>query len=110
MSKNYKLVVFVPLTHCDAVREALGQAGAGHISAYSNCSFSSRGVGRFKGDETTNPFIGQAGELEAVEEERIEVIVAKDKMRQAIKAMSDAHPYEEIAYDIYALVDREEFL
>lgn len=100
-SVSYKLVVFVPLSHADAVRDAMAQAGAGRIGAYSHCSFSSRGIGRFKGDSTTQPFLGAAGVLEAVEEERIEVTIDAADIEAVIAAMKAAHPYEEIAYDVY---------
>lgn len=60
-SKNVKLVVFVPLSHADIVRQALGEAGAGKIGDYDFCSFSSRGTGRFRGNEKTNPAIAKLG-------------------------------------------------
>ena len=69
-TKNVKLVIFVPLSHADAVRQALGEAGAGKIGNYDFCSFSSRGTGRFRGNEKTNPAIGEAGKYEAAEQEK----------------------------------------
>lgn len=109
MAAFYKLVVTVPLTHADAVRLALGVAGAGQQGNYSHCSFSSRGIGRYKGNEHSNPHIGTAGQYESAEEERIEVTVAAGLMKQVIAAMRTAHPYEEIAFDIYELIDPEQF-
>lgn len=100
-----KLVVYVPSSHADAVRQAMGDAGAGQIGAYGYCSFSSPGTGRYKGDATTNPFIGKAGELTATAEERIEVTVARTALPAVIAAMKSAHPYEEIAFDVYPLMD-----
>ena len=104
-STNVKIVVFVPETHTNIVREAMGQAGAGKIGNYSYCSFSSRGVGRFKPNDGANPFIGEVGKLEEVIEERIEVICSRAELSKVINAMKKAHPYEEIAFDVYALED-----
>ncbi len=98
-----KLVVFVPLSHTDIVRQALGDAGAGKIGDYDFCSFSSRGIGRFRGNENSNPAIGSAGEYEQVEEERIEVVVPREILKEVVKKMKEAHPYEEVAFEIYPL-------
>ena len=102
-SKNVKLVVFVPLSHADVVRQALGEAGAGKIGNYDFCSFSSRGKGRFRGNEKTNPTIGKAGNHEVVEEERIETIVPQEILKNVIEKVKSVHPYEEVAFDIYPL-------
>lgn len=99
----YKLVVFVPITNAPAVREAIGTAGGGTLGKYSFCSFSMKGVGRFKPEAGANPHIGAVGQLEEVREERIEVTVHKDVVGNVIKAMKQAHPYEEVAYDLYSL-------
>ncbi len=104
-SQNVKLVVFVPLTHTDAIREVLGKAGAGKIGNYDFCSFSTRGTGRFKGNPDSNPSIGSIGVYEAIEEERIEVIVPKGILKEVIEQVKKAHPYEEVAFDIYPLED-----
>lgn len=104
-TENVKLVVFVPLSHADIVRQALGDAGAGKIGNYDFCSFSSRGIGRFRGNEKSNPAIGKAEEYESVEEERIEVVVRREILKEVIEKMKAAHPYEEVAFDIYALED-----
>ena len=102
-TQNVKLVVFTPISHADIVRKALGEAGAGKIGNYDFCSFSSRGVGRFRGNEKSNPTIGEAGKYEEVEEERIEVIVPRVILENVIKAVKKVHPYEEIALDIYSI-------
>lgn len=102
-SKNVKLVVFVPLSHADVVRQALGEAGAGKIGNYDFCSFSSRGKGRFRGNEKTNPAIGKAGNHEVVDEERIETIVPREILKNVIEKVKSVHPYEEVAFDIYPL-------
>ncbi|MED3716119.1 Nif3-like dinuclear metal center hexameric protein [Geobacillus thermodenitrificans] len=98
-----KLVVYVPTSHAEAVRAAIGDAGAGHIGRYSHCTFNSRGIGTFLPEEGAQPFIGEQGRLEEVEEVRIETIVPASLERQVIEAMLAAHPYEEVAYDIYPL-------
>ncbi|WP_444685114.1 Nif3-like dinuclear metal center hexameric protein [Alkalicoccus luteus] len=101
--KFKKMVVFVPHDHADAVRNALGQAGAGHIGDYSHCSFSTEGKGAFIPGSGANPYIGTKGRMERPEEERIETIFPASLERKVIRAMLDAHPYEEAAYDIYSL-------
>ena len=102
-STSVKLVVFVPLTHADAVRRALGEAGAGKVGNYDFCSFSSRGVGRFRGNAQSNPAVGKAEVYEEVEEERIEVVVPRALLASVIESMKAVHPYEEVAFDVYSL-------
>lgn len=106
-SKNIKLVIFTPLSHADIVREALGNAGAGKIGNYDFCSFTTRGTGRFRGNEKSNPAIGTAMQYESVEEEKIEVLVPRVILKDVIEAVKKVHPYEEIAFDIYPLEDYE---
>ena len=101
----YKLVVFVPLGHEEKVAEAISAAGAGHIGNYSHCTFRTGGVGTFKPLEGTNPFIGVQGRLEQVEEVRLETIVPEEKLARTTQAMIKSHPYEEVAYDIYPLMN-----
>lgn len=106
MSKKYKLVVFVPINYPDEVRRAIGDAGGGKIGNYSFCSFSSVGLGRFIPDKDANPSIGKIGKLEQVQEERIEVLCDEILIDSIISAMKKAHPYEEVAYDLYPLESR----
>ncbi len=98
-----KLVVFVPKDSLDTVRDAMGKAGAGWIGNYSDCSFTSEGIGTFKPQEGTNPYIGTQGNLEKVEEYRIETVASEKNIDQVVSAMKSVHPYEEMAYDIYPL-------
>lgn len=98
-----KLVVFVPNEKAGEVREALGKADAGHIGNYSFCSFSTTGEGRFLPGEGTSPHVGSAGKLETVSEQRIETVYPVDREKEVLKAIFSAHPYEEVAYDIYPL-------
>ncbi|WP_300660470.1 Nif3-like dinuclear metal center hexameric protein [Fluviicola sp.] len=107
---SFKLSVFVPQTHADLLRESLAKAGAGHLGAYSWCSFSSKGEGRFKPDEDADPFIGKAGELEVVKEIKVEVIVAEHAVSAVLHAMKATHPYEEIAYDLIAMTNSNEYI
>ncbi len=100
---KYKFVVYVPLTHADQVREAIGNVGGGKIGNYSHCSFSSRGQGRFLPLPGAQPYIGGVGTPEIVEEERIEVTVDEEVLEVVLQAMKSAHPYDEVAYDVYKL-------
>ncbi len=102
-SKNVKIVVFVPESHADAVREAMGKSGGGKIGNYTFCSFSSKGIGRFKPENGAHPKIGEIGKFESVQEERIEIICYSDFLKDVITAMKKAHPYEEIAFDVYPI-------
>lgn len=103
VTKNVKLVIFVPISHADIVRQVLGESGAGRIGNYDFCSFSTRGIGRFRGNEKSNPAIGEAGKYESTEEERIEVVVPRKILEKVIDAMKKVHPYEEVAYDVYSI-------
>ncbi len=98
-----KLVVFVPCGHEDLVRDALAVAGAGHIGNYSHCTFQVSGTGTFKAGDSANPFLGSRGQLERVDEYRLETILPATRRSTVVKALIDAHPYEEVAYDLYPL-------
>jgi len=98
-----KLAVFVPLSHADAVREALFAAGCGKIGNYGSCSYNLNGFGTFKAEEGCNPYCGSVGELHREDEVRIETIMPSYIKNRVIRALLDAHPYEEPAYDIYQL-------
>jgi hypothetical protein len=107
----FKLIVHVPLEHAESVRQAIGEAGGGLIGNYSFCSFSTRGIGRFKGNDQSSPAYGKVGVYEEVEEESIEVSpISENILPSVIKAMKLAHPYEETAYQVMELVDAEKFL
>lgn len=96
-----KLVVFVPKDHENEVRQAICNAGAGHIGQYSHCTFTTDGQGSFLPLEGTNPYVGEQGKIEYVDEVRIETVFQKGIENQVITAMKKAHPYEEVAYDLY---------
>jgi len=98
-----KLVVFCPLAQASQLRDALFAAGAGHIGNYSECSFNTAGTGTFKGGDGANPYVGEIGQQHQEEEVRIETIFKTQDERKVLLAMLENHPYEEVAYDIYAL-------
>ncbi len=103
-----KIVVFVPSADSAIVKqvqEAMWLAGAGDISNYDECSFSIDGYGTFRGNEHSNPTVGQSLVRETASEVRIEMICERWKSPNVIKAMIDAHPYEEVAYDRYPLMN-----
>jgi hypothetical protein len=102
-STHVKIVVFVPETHTDIIREAMGKAGAGKIGNYSHCSFSSKGIGRFKPEDGANPYIGEVGKFEEVVEERIETVCLREKLQEVVTAIKEVHPYDEVALDVYPL-------
>lgn len=101
--KLLKLVTFVPLNDADKVRNAIFTAGGGVISEYDSCSFNIEGKGSFRGSENTNPYVGKKGEIHFETELRIEVILPEYLKNKVVSAMIKAHPYEEVAYDIYKL-------
>ena len=100
---QFKLIVFVPVRSIEKVANAIHKAGGGVIGDYTNCSFRINGSGTFKGSNATNPVIGKRNRQESVEEIRFEVLVDSWKINDVIKMMRAAHPYEEVAYDIYPL-------
>ena len=102
----YKLAVYTPMTHEIIVREALGKSGAGYIGNYSNCTFNSSGIGTFRPEDNSNPFIGEIGKIEEVKEVKIETIVPSGLLQKTIAKMIKAHPYEEVAYDVYKLENK----
>ncbi len=104
----FKLVVYIPAGHEEAIRNAIGDAGAGWIGNYSHCTFQTTGVGTFKPLEGTSPFIGHQGELEKLKEIRLETIVPNSRLSKVIRAMIKNHPYEEVAYDLYPLSNQGE--
>jgi dinuclear metal center YbgI/SA1388 family protein len=106
--KLKKLVVFVPEENAQEVKAALGNAGAGAIGNYSHCSFTAAGIGEFLPGENTNPYIGEHGKLEQVKEVRIETIIPEEMEKKVLSAMIKAHPYEEVAYDLYPLENKGE--
>lgn len=100
---KFKLVVFIPKEDVEKVARAMFDAGAGHIGDYSDCSYRISGQGTFIGGDSTNPAIGQKGQLETVDEIRFETVVPVKNLPAVVKAMIDTNRYDEPAFDIYPL-------
>jgi len=97
----FKLVYFVPTDNADKTRNAIFEAGAGHIGNYDKCSYNSEGKGSFRAGENTNPFVGNKGEIHFENEVRVETVFPKYLKNKIIEALISSHPYEEVAFDIY---------
>lgn len=98
-----RLETYVPEGHEDKVREALFNAGAGNVGNYDQCSFNLEGTGTFRGNENTNPFLGESGKLSREKETKIECIFDSFKAHQVLRALFSAHPYEEVAYAVFEM-------
>jgi dinuclear metal center YbgI/SA1388 family protein len=98
-----KLVTYIPEAHLEKVRNALFEAGAGVIGNYDQCGFATVGTGSFRGNENTKPFTGEKGKIHFEKEIRFETILYSHLKDKVIKFLLEAHPYEEVAYDLYAL-------
>jgi len=103
--ERVKLVWFVPESALEVTRDAVFEAGGGRIGDYERCSWYAAGTGTFLGAEASNPTIGERGREERVSELRIEAVVPADRLEDVVAALRAAHPYEEPAYDVYALLD-----
>ncbi len=104
-----KLVVYVPDDYVESVMNALFEAGAGSIGNYGECSFSTSGTGTFMPLEGADPFSGNQGQRENSLETKVEVLVSKHSLSRVIRAMKDAHPYEEVAYEAYPILNENQF-
>jgi dinuclear metal center YbgI/SA1388 family protein len=100
-----KLVTYVPFMHADVVRNALFEAGAGNIGNYSECSFNAAGSGTFKGNDHSQPFVGEPGTRHTESEVRIETVYPATLENKLLVALIMAHPYEEVAYDLYPITN-----
>jgi dinuclear metal center YbgI/SA1388 family protein len=105
-SNQFKVVVFIPVDSADKVAESIFAAGGGIIGEYSNCSFKLNGEGTFKGSEKSNPSLGKKNRFEKVNEVRLEFIVNSWSLNNVISAVKKSHPYEEPAYDVYPLKNK----
>lgn len=101
-----KIAVFVPHNHAEQVAAAMHNAGAGTFSKYDTCSFRTEGTGTFRGMNDAKPFVGKVGKVERAQEIRLEMLCETWKVDSVLAAMIKAHPYEEVAYDVYPLVNR----
>ncbi|GFZ60344.1 Uncharacterized protein ALO70_03089 [Pseudomonas amygdali pv. eriobotryae] len=101
----YKLAFFVPPSHVDEVKSAVFAAGAGRIGAYDHCSWQVLGQGQFRPLNGSQPFVGQSGVVESVEEWKVELVVADELIQQAVLALKQSHPYETPAYEVWRLTE-----
>lgn len=99
----YKLAFFVPREDAERVKEAVFASGAGRIGDYEACCFQTPGTGQFRPLAGADPYIGTVGELETVEELKVELVCEDDLIHQAVAALKLAHPYEEPAFDVWKL-------
>ena len=106
-AKTHKLVWFVPEEALEATRDAVFGAGAGRIGDYERCSWYAAGTGTFLAREGAAPAIGAVGREERVHELRVETVVPVDLLAPVVRALREAHPYEEVAFEVYPLVDVE---
>ena len=106
-ARLHKLVWFVPPEALERTRDAAFGAGAGRIGAYERCSWYTAGTGTFLAGEGADPAIGSVGEEERVPELRVETVVPVERAAEVVEALVDAHPYEEVAYELYPLVELE---
>lgn len=101
----YKLEFYVPNEHCEKVKEAVFLKGAGSYENYIRCSWEVQGTGQFQPVEGSNPFIGEKGKLEKVQEIKVEMIIRDEIIKDVINALKESHPYEEPAYSVIKLED-----
>jgi dinuclear metal center YbgI/SA1388 family protein len=104
-----KIVVFVPKEHLDVVFDAMTEAGAGAIGNYEACSYRTEGEGTFRATEGANPFVGEIGELHKEPETRLELLCRKELVKDVVEAMKNAHPYEEVAFDLIPLTNSDTY-
>ena len=105
-----KLVVFVPDTHAEIIRNTIFEAGAGTIGNYDMCSFNTKGEGSFRGNENSQPFVGNKQTIHFENETRVETIFPGFLQSKIITTMLQSHPYEEVAYDIYPLDNKNQLI
>ncbi len=101
--QNYKLIFFVPENAVEEVKQAIFATGAGSLGNYAQCSWQTLGVGQFLPLDGANPTIGKVDEVEQVSEYRVEILCTSENIKDAVEALKKAHPYEEPAFEVYAL-------
>lgn len=99
----YKLVFYVPEDHAEIVKSAVFESGAGRVGHYEKCCWQVSGIGQFMPQQGSDPFVGNEGELETVQESRVEMVCEDGLIKKAVVALKRAHPYEEPAYDVWCL-------
>ncbi|MGK0148971.1 NGG1p interacting factor NIF3 [Pseudomonas putida] len=101
----YKLAFFVPASHVEVVKAAVFAAGGGRIGDYDHCAWQTLGQGQFRPLDGSQPFIGQTGQVEVVEEWKVELVVADELIAQVVAALKQSHPYETPAYEVWQLAE-----
>ncbi|RII75498.1 YqfO family protein [Pseudomonas monteilii] len=101
----YKLAFFVPASHVEVVKAAVFAAGGGRIGDYDHCAWQTLGQGQFRPLDGSQPFLGQAGQVEVMEEWKVELVVADDLIVQVVAALKQSHPYETPAYEVWRLAE-----
>jgi len=100
-----KLIYYVPESHLESTKQAIFSAGAGGIGDYEHCAWQVKGIGQFKPVKGADPYIGELGELEQVEEWRVETIVIEENAKTVAKALKASHPYEEPAFEFIQIIE-----
>ena len=101
----YKLAFFVPDSHVEVVKAAVFAAGGGRIGDYDHCAWQTLGQGQFRPLDGSQPFLGQTGQVEVVEEWKVELVVADELVAQVVAALKQSHPYETPAYEVWRLAE-----
>lgn len=107
--KKAKIITTIPVENVTAVRDAICKTGAGIIGNYTFCTMSTKCTGTFIPNENANPYIGENGKMEFVEEEKLEAVCEIEKVKAVVSALREAHPYEEPEVDIIPLLDENDF-
>ena len=105
--KKVKIIVTIPIANVSQVRDAICNAGAGIIGNYTYCTMSTKCIGTFKPTEEANPYIGEKNKIEFVEEEKLEAVCEVEIVKEVLKELRKAHPYEEPGIDIIPLIDEK---
>lgn len=100
----YTLCFYVPVAEAEAVKSAVFKAGAGQVGNYSQCSFETLGYGQFNPNVSAKPYIGTTGITEIVQELKVEMVCTKELIKPAVQALLEAHPYEEVAYQVQSFL------
>lgn len=96
----YQISFYVPVSNVLAVKNAMFDAGAGKFDNYQHCAWQTLGTGQFKPVADANPAIGEINKLETIEEYKVEMLCAKENIKQVVDAMKSTHPYEQVAYSV----------
>ncbi|MGD0958378.1 MAG: NGG1p interacting factor NIF3 [Methylomonas sp.] len=106
----YKLAFYVPVAHCEQVKQALFAAGAGKFRHYDLCSWQTLGLGQFRPLPGSKPYQGRTGQLETVAEYKVEMICTDDVIKPVVRTLLNVHPYQQPAYEVYPILGVEEIL